>query len=195
MLRNTWPIAAVSLCFSVGCNDNDDFRYGEGPGGPRVTGQLELRWSIEDSTEAEACEAINAVEFETIVSDNFWFTEFEADCAEFTAPMTLAVGDYVARSRLVDESDRTITHRVVLDRIRILEDEVTVLSIDFPSEFVVAPIDEADAGAPPPEEEPDAEVPPPEEGEEEDVVDAGAGDAAPAEEPAPDAAAPDAAAP
>ncbi len=172
MLRNAWPIAAVCcLIFSSGCSD-DKRRYGQGPIGPSLSGQLELRWSIEGSTDVAACEAIDAVDFETVVSDGFAFSELEADCAEFSAPMTLYIGDYVARSRLVDAADRTVTRRVVLDRIRILEDQVTVLTIDFPSEYVAVPAeDEADAGLPP-VDEPDAEAPPANE-----EVDAG-GDAA-----------------
>jgi hypothetical protein len=189
MLRNAWPMAALSCLFFIGgCSDNDDGRYGPGPDRPLVTGTLELRWTIEGSSEAEACEAIGAIDFETVISDGFAVSELEADCAEFSAPMTLYVGDYVARSRLVDANDTTITHRVVLDRVRVLQDEVTVVRIDFPSEFVVLPgEDEAgeDAGLPP-VVEPDAEAPPPED----EVVDAGGvSDAAPPEEPA-DAAAP-----
>lgn len=178
MLRNAWPMAAVSCLFLIGgCSDNDDGGYGRGPAGPLVTGSLELRWTILGSTDAEACEAIGAIDFETVVSDGFAVSELEADCAEFSAPMTLYVGDYVARSRLVDANDTTITHRVFLDRVRVLEDEVTVVNLDFPSDFVVLPGDEADAGVPP-VDEPDAEAPPPE-----DEVDAGDA-AAPPEEPA-----------
>ena len=179
MLRNAWPMAAVSCLFFIGgCSDNDDRGYGRGPAGPLVTGSLELRWSIEGSTDAEACDAIGAIDFETVVSDGFAVSELEADCAEFSAPMTLYIGDYVARSRLVDANDTTITHRVFLDRVRVLEDEVTVVELDFPGDFVVLPgDDEADAGVPP-VGEPDAEAPPPE-----DEVDAG-GDATPPEEPA-----------
>jgi len=188
MLRNAWPMAAVSCLFFIGgCSDNDDDRWygGGGPNGPIATGQLELRWSIDGSTDVAACEAIGAIDFETQVSDGFAVSELEADCAEFSAPLTLYIGDYVARSRLVDENDLTVTRRVVLDRLRILEDQVTVLPIDFPSDYIALPGEaEEDAGVPP-VDEPDAEAPPPEE----EVVDAGAADAAPPEEPA-DAAAP-----
>lgn len=185
MLRNAWPMAAASCLFiCAGCSDDDDRRYGPGPISPRLSGQLELRWSIDGSSDLAACEAIGAVDFETIVSDGYNYEELEADCAEFSAPMTLYIGDYVARSRLVDEKDSTVTRRVVLDRIRILEDQVTVLPIDFPSEYIAVPgEDETDAGVPP-VDEPDAEAPPPEE-----VVDAGV-DAAPPEEEPVDAAAP-----
>jgi hypothetical protein len=185
MLRNAWPMAAVSCLFFIGgCSDDDDRRYGDGPIGPIATGQLELRWSIDGSTDIAACEAIGAIDFETVVSDGYAFSELEADCAEFSAPLTLYIGDYVTRSRLVDENDSNVTRRVVLDRVRILEDEITVLPIDFPSEYIALPgEDEADAGVPP-VDEPDAEAPPPEE-----EVDAG-GDAAPPEEEPADAAAP-----
>jgi hypothetical protein len=177
-------MAAVSCLFFIGgCSDDDDRRYGQGPDGPIARGQLELRWSIDGSTDVAACEAIGAIDFETVVSDGYAFTELAADCAAFSAPMTLYIGDYVARSRLVDENDRTVTRRVVLDRIRILEDEVTVLPIDFPSEYIALPGDEADAGVPP-IDEPDAEAPPPEE-----AVDAGS-DAAPPDEELADAGAP-----
>ncbi|MET0412959.1 MAG: hypothetical protein ABW217_16755 [Polyangiaceae bacterium] len=177
-------MAAVSCLFFIGgCSDKDEGRYGEGPGIPRPSGELELRWSILGSTDAAACEAVGAIDFETVVSDIYAFLEFEADCAEFTAPLSLPIGDYVTRSRLVDADDNTITHRVVLDRVRILEDEVTVLPIDFPSEYIVQPgEDEADAAVPP-VDEPDAETPPPPE----EVVDAGGDAAAP---PSDDASAP-----
>lgn len=189
MLRNPWPLAAVSCLFFIGgCSDDDDRVGGRGPIGPVPTGQLELRWSIDGSTDVAACEAIDAVDFETQISDGFAVSELEADCAEFAAPLTLYIGDYVARSRLVDATDRTVTRRVVLDRVRILEDQITVLPIDFPSEYIAVPgEDDMDAGVPP-IVEPDAEAPPPP--PEDEVVDAGPdADAAPAEEPV-DAAAP-----
>jgi hypothetical protein len=159
MFRNAWPIVAASgLLLCAGCSDQDRYYGSPGPVGPQALGTLALSWTIDGSADPALCEAVGATDFEAVVSDGFGRLEMEAPCSDFSGIMTVYVGDYVARTRIVDATDYTVSRRVVLDRVRILEDQVTPLSIDFPSDFVAEP--EEDAGAPPSEAEPDAAAPP-----------------------------------
>jgi hypothetical protein len=163
------------LLLSTACSDQDR-RFESGPGGPLITGTLALEWTIDGAKDPAACEAIDASDFEAVLSDGFAVSELEAPCSDFAAPMALYIGDYVARTRLVDVDDLTVTRRVVLDRVRILEDQVTPLRIDFPSDYVAVPgEDDPDAG-PPTGVEPDAAAP--EEPPAEEPSDAGVSDAA-----------------
>jgi hypothetical protein len=153
MFRNAWPMAAVSGLFLCGGCSDQDRRFGPSPEGPLPpVGTLELHWTIDGAADAAACEAIGSTEFEAVVAN---WTQLEVPCSDFAAPLPLYEGDYVVRTRLVNARDYTVTRRVVLDRIRILGDQVTSLEIDFPSDYVAEPPEPEDAGTPP-VDEPDA---------------------------------------
>jgi hypothetical protein len=126
-------------------------------------GTLELYWTIDGVADPAACDALGAIEFEALFSDGFAVSGLHAPCGDFADTATLYVDDYVVRTRLVSDTNFSATRRIVLDQVRILEDQVTTLSIDFPSELIAAPRPEGDAGIPPEEAEPDAGLPPAEE--------------------------------
>jgi hypothetical protein len=133
------------------CSDDDD-DYDRGPRPELSYGTLEVRWSIDGRTDAEACEDIGAVAFQTDLYDQGYFVgDLEVPCADFSVTQELYVDDYLARSTLLDEDGFYVVRRVVEDFFEVGEDQVTLLEMDFPN-MAAAPMNPsagADAGVSP----------------------------------------------
>jgi hypothetical protein len=173
---------ALFCCTGVlglsGCSD-DDYDGDRGSRPELPYGTLEVRWSIEGRTDADACEEVGAVAFQMALYDEGYFVgDLEVPCADFSVTQELYVDDYLSRSTLLDEDGFYVVRRVIEDFFEVAEGQVTRLEIDFP-DMAAGPMEPdagmpaADAGGEPvPGEPPDAGVSP-------DAGDAAAADAAP----------------
>ncbi len=161
-------LLATTAC----AEDHDDFRQPE-PSPPRVRTTLQLNWTIDGTRDPALCESLSAIAFDALISSRgFFVTEILAPCQDFETQLSLWVDGFVVRAALVDVYERPATGRIVQDRVTLVADEVTVLTIDFPS-MATMPLP-GDAGAGPDAGAADAGASP---GEGPGAADAGAPDA------------------
>jgi hypothetical protein len=140
--------ATCGLVVAAGCAEDhdDDFRQQE-PLPPAVRSTLQLNWTIDGTRDPALCERISAVSFNALISNQgFLVTELLAPCPDFQTQVSLWVDGFVVRAALVDASKRLATGRIVQDQVRLVADQVTVLTIDFPSSATMPLSEDAGTG-------------------------------------------------
>jgi hypothetical protein len=133
----------------IACSErDDDWGYVPVVPPPAATGTLEYRWSINGRHQAEDCDTVGAVLFESLVADEgFLIDRVSAPCEDFEASLPLYPDDFRARSALTDASGLLAVGRVTEDVFLIEDGKVTTLVMDFLNAAV--PMDPAaDAGVP-----------------------------------------------
>jgi hypothetical protein len=143
-------LAATTACGE----DPDDYRPQPGPPAPpTVRATLQINWTIDGTRDPALCERISAVAFDSVISSRgFFVTEILAPCPDFETRVSLWVDRFVVRAALVDATERPATGRIVEDVVTLVPDQITVLTMDFPSSATMLLADGGvgtDAGAEP----------------------------------------------
>jgi hypothetical protein len=138
-------LAACSCWMLVACSEDDERRWPlPPPEEPGPTGTLEYRWSIDGRQEAQDCEDVGALLFESVVIDQGFIVDgVSVPCEDFVASLPLYRDDFRSRSSLTDSRGYPALGRIIEDLFLINVGEVTTLVLDFPRS---GPSSEPDAG-------------------------------------------------
>ena len=156
-------LCSTTLLGSTACSEDDYDDYANEPRPEPTYGTLEVSWSIDGRTDADACDEVGAVAFHMNLYDEGYFIgDIHVPCADFATTQELYSDDYLGRSTLVDENGFAIVRRVVEDFFEIAEGQVTRLPMDFPGTPAV-PMEPGsqDAGVPPADSGAEPDEPPP----------------------------------
>jgi hypothetical protein len=97
-------------------------------------GTLTVEWTVDDSTDSDACFDFDGRDLELIVYDSRddVAADLRAPCDEFEVAIDLPDGSYGIDATLLDRSGRAVTTTLALDDIDVFAGEETVIPIDFP---------------------------------------------------------------
>jgi hypothetical protein len=101
---------------------------------PAQTGRLTVFWTVDDSTDPSACDAVAADGFELSLFDASGraFDTVVANCEDFALTIDLPPGTYSADATLIDVADRSASTTIALDNVRIFSATELTIDTDFP---------------------------------------------------------------
>ena len=135
--------AAMAICI-VGstfcaCGGDDDIV----PVTPIETGYLSVEFTITGVADPDICAQYNAAGFELRIFDlaGARVAEAEVPCNNFNASLELFEGAYIARARLVDTADNSVSQTLDLGTVTVMPNDERTINADFATETLVNPID------------------------------------------------------
>jgi hypothetical protein len=99
-------------------------------------GQLTLRWTVDEVTDANVCIMGQAAAIDIVLSTNDEQPagEYQASCGDFSTNVsTLPPGGYVGAAHLIDGAGRARTTTVQINPFSIVSGSTLVIDIDFPA--------------------------------------------------------------